>query len=39
MAKIIRLTEGELHNIVKQISEGLIKSYNMDVCKSYMQKK
>ena len=37
--KIIRLTEDDLHNIVKQISEGLIKSYNMDLCKSYMKKK
>ena len=37
--KIIRLTEEELHNIVRQISEGLIKSYNMDICKSYMQKR
>ena len=37
--RIIRLTEQELHNIVSQISEGLIKSYNIDTCKSYMQKK
>lgn len=37
--KVIRLTESELHKIVTQISEGLIKSYNMDLCKSYMQKK
>ena len=40
MAKnIMRLTESELYNIVSQISEGLIKSYNIDTCKSYMQKK
>lgn len=40
MAKnIIRLTEEDLHNIVRQISEGLIKSYDMDLCKSYLLKK
>lgn len=37
--KTIRLTENELHNIVKQITEGLIMSYDMDLCKSYLMKR
>ena len=35
----IRLTENGLKNIIKQINEGLIRSYDIDLCKSYLKKK
>lgn len=37
--KITRLTEEKLQNNDIQMREGLTKSYDMDVCKSFMQKK
>ena len=39
MHKKIRLTEGEFHRIVQEINEGLIKSYDMDICQKYLARK
>lgn len=39
MEKRITFTEEELRNISIEIAEGLIKTYNMDISKTFMKKK
>lgn len=39
MEKRITFTEEELRNISIEIAEGLIKTYDMDISKTFMKKK